>query len=273
MEFTKMHGLGNDFIVINNLQNNKMDWSNLAKKLCHRTKGIGADGIMLISSGENVQYKMVIYNADGSLAKMCGNAIRCFGKYLYDKGLTKELELTVDTDSGLKKLFLTVENQKVISVNVDMGVPIFDPKLIPLISENNQNQTIEIEGKQFSFTAVSMGNPHAVVFVENLKNYPLHKIGPLIEKHPMFPDKVNVEFVEQDLQGNLHMRVWERGVGETQACGTGACAVFVASALENKVSKHGEVNLLGGKLKITWDGGHVFMDGPAETVFEGQVAL
>lgn len=274
MEFTKMHGLGNDFIVINNLQNYDFDWPTIAIKLCDRNRGIGADGIMLVNKGEKADYKMVLYNSDGSLAKMCGNGIRCFAKYLYDKGLINELEFTVDTDSGLKKLSLTIEEREVVSVVVDMGQPIMDPKSIPLKLTGNRNQKIEVLGREFLFTSISMGNPHTVIFIEEeLESFPLNKVGPHIEKHPFFPEQTNVEFVKVNSNEMLQMRVWERGVGETQACGTGACATFVAAVLEGKIhSKTGNVGLLGGVLKITWDG-NVFMEGPAVTVFEGQVAL
>lgn len=274
MEFTKMHGLGNDFIVINNLQNYDLDWPDIAVKLCHRNRGIGADGLILVNKGDKADYKMVLYNSDGSLGKMCGNGIRCFAKYLYDKGFIDKLEFSVDTDSGLKKLYLTVEKREVVSVVVDMGPPIMDPESIPLKAADNRNQRIEVAGREFNFTSISMGNPHTVIFLEeDLQSFPLKKYGPLIENHPFFPEQTNVEFVILDANGNLNMRVWEKGVGETQACGTGACATFVAAVLEEKVNlTTGHVNLLGGVLKITWDG-NVFMEGPAVTVFEGQVAL
>jgi diaminopimelate epimerase len=268
-----MHGLGNDFIIIDNLEDKRLNWSKLAENLCQRNTGIGADGLVLVNPSHNGDYKMVIYNSDGSLAQMCGNAIRCFGKYLYEKGYTKEEKLSIDTDSGVKILYLTVDNGVVQSVKVDMGSPIFQPELIPVNAPNSADIKIQVAQRELTITAISMGNPHAVIFVEDLKNYPVNELGPLIENHPLFPQKINVEFVQIKDDQTLAIRVWERGVGETQACGTGACAAFVASVLKGKVKFHGEVHLLGGILTITYDGNKVYKEGPAAFVFEGKVEI
>jgi diaminopimelate epimerase len=257
-----MHGLGNDFIIVDNLEDKKLDWSKLAKKLCQRNTGIGADGLVLVNPSDKGDYKMVIYNADGSLAQMCGNAIRCFGKYLYEKGYTDKKDLVIDTDGGVKYLYLKIKKGLVDTVKVDMGPPIFQ-----------QNIKIQVAQQELTLTAVSMGNPHAVIFVDQVQNFPVKEIGPLIETHPLFPQKTNVEFVQLKEDGSLAMRVWERGVGETQACGTGACAAFVASVLKGKTEKQGEVHLLGGVLKISYDGERVYKEGPAAFVFEGKVKI
>ncbi|SES94741.1 diaminopimelate epimerase [Anaerobranca gottschalkii DSM 13577] len=274
LEFTKMHGLGNDFIIIDNLQDKKLDWSKLAKKLCQRNTGIGGDGLVLVSPSDKGDYKMVIYNSDGSLAQMCGNAIRCFGKYLYEKGYTDKTNLVIDTDAGVKQLYLKINEGLVETVKVDMGPPIFQPELIPVNTTNSDNNIkIQVAQQELNITAISMGNPHAVIFVDQVEDFPVKEIGPLIENHPLFPQKTNVEFVQLKEDGTLVMRVWERGVGETQACGTGACAAFVASVLKGKVKNQGEVHLLGGVLKITFDGERVFKEGPAAFVFEGKVKI
>ncbi|WP_091350674.1 diaminopimelate epimerase [Anaerobranca gottschalkii] len=269
-----MHGLGNDFIIIDNLQDKKLDWSKLAKKLCQRNTGIGGDGLVLVSPSDKGDYKMVIYNSDGSLAQMCGNAIRCFGKYLYEKGYTDKTNLVIDTDAGVKQLYLKINEGLVETVKVDMGPPIFQPELIPVNTTNSDNNIkIQVAQQELNITAISMGNPHAVIFVDQVEDFPVKEIGPLIENHPLFPQKTNVEFVQLKEDGTLVMRVWERGVGETQACGTGACAAFVASVLKGKVKNQGEVHLLGGVLKITFDGERVFKEGPAAFVFEGKVKI
>ncbi|QNO14520.1 diaminopimelate epimerase [Alkalicella caledoniensis] len=275
MEFTKMQGLGNDFILTENLMKLKRDWPNIAKKLCHRNLGIGADGLILVEPSNIAEYKMTIYNSDGSLAKMCGNGIRCFGKYLYDKRYLQKSEFSVETDSGIKHLVLKIQFNKVVSVQVDMGPPFFEPKSIPVLAQGDKvvDKYLKVIDKGFTFTALSMGNPHAVIFLDEIDNFPVEKYGPLIEKHSFFPDKVNVEFVSVKKDGSLKMRVWERGVGETQACGTGACATLVAARVKGVVNNTAKVHLKGGTLKISWKGENVLMTGPAETVFTGNVTI
>ena len=270
-----MQGLSNDFIITENLMALKRDWANIAKKLCNRNLGIGADGLILVEPSPVAEYKMTIYNSDGSLAKMCGNGIRCFAKYLHDKRYVTKKEFSVDTDSGIKWLLLKIQFNKVVSVQVDMGPPFFDPESIPILMDDQMvvDKPIKAGDKQFTFTAVSMGNPHAVIFLDRIDNFPVEEYGPIIENHPLFPQKVNVEFVSVNKDKSLNMRVWERGVGETQACGTGACASFVVANLKNITGSEAKVHLKGGTLKISWKDKNVLMEGPAETVFTGHIII
>lgn len=277
MKFTKMQGCGNDYVYVDCTKNGMDRIPETAVLVSDRHFGIGADGLILIKPSEVADFTMDMYNNDGSRGKMCGNGIRCVAKYVYDKGLTDKTKLKIETLSGMKELELTVENGKVTYVTVDMGSPITEASKIPAISEQKAiiDEPIVIEGRTYNITCVSMGNPHAVVFVDNVKNLLLDKIGPLFEHHPMFPDRVNTEFIHVIDRSHIEMRVWERGSGETLACGTGACASVVACILNGYTDHEVTVKLLGGDLKIRYDESKdtVFMTGPAVTVFEGEIEL
>ncbi|MCI7814731.1 MAG: diaminopimelate epimerase [Lachnospiraceae bacterium] len=277
MKFTKMQGIGNDYVYVNCFQETVKNPSETAKKVSDRHFGIGADGLILIKPSECADCEMEMYNADGSKGAMCGNGIRCVAKYVYDYGIAKKTELRVATGAGVKTLKLEVENGKVQSVTVDMGEPILDPEKIPVLSEKKQlvDEPIEIGGKQYRMTAVSMGNPHAVVYLDEIEHLPLEEIGPEFESHPCFPDRVNTEFCRVVDDQTVEMRVWERGSGETLACGTGACAVAVASILNGYTKDQVTIRLLGGDLQIRWDRAtnHVFMTGSAAVVFDGEIDL
>ena len=272
-----MHGIGNDYVYINAIREKIDDGSELALKLSNRNYGIGSDGLILIKSSDKADFYMDMYNADGSRGKMCGNGIRCVGKFVYDKGLTNKDRIKVETGSGIKDLRLHIEDGKVTSVTVDMGQAITDPTKIPVISNENEiiAMPIEIGGKKYEMTCVSFGNPHAVVFVDDTKELNLEEIGPLFEHHDMFPDRVNTEFVQIVDRNRIIMRVWERGSGETLACGTGACASVYASIRNGYTDNKVTVELLGGELVIEYDEktNRVFMTGPAVTVFEGELDL
>ena len=275
IKFTKMHGLGNDYVYMDAIHQNIEKESSLAQFVSNRNFGIGSDGLILICKSEMADFKMRMFNADGSEAEMCGNGIRCVGKFVYDKGLTDKTEVTIETLAGVKILQLNVEKGKVKTVRVDMGEPILTPKEIPVIAEEEpvKNLKLKAKDKEFTFTCVSMGNPHAITFVENTKAFDVETYGKILEVDKAFPNKTNVEFIEVVDKNHIKMRVWERGAGETLACGTGACASVVACCLngltENKVS----VELLGGILEIEWnkEDNHVYMTGPAVTVFEGEL--
>lgn len=274
MEFTKMHGLGNDFVVVHGEKELPRDAAELAVKVCDRNFGIGADGLVYILPTEKADFMMRIMNSDGSEAEQCGNAIRCVAKYVFDRGLTKKQDITIETvGAGPQALQLTIENGKVSAVRVDMGEPILDGLRVPVAVEQNQviDHPIETDGKSFQFTAVSMGNPHCVIFVDDAVHYDIHTWGPKLEKHPMFPNKINVEFAAVNSAKQVDMRVWERGAGPTLACGTGACATLVAAVLSGKTDREATVSLKGGDLWIEWDEAtnHVFMTGPADEVFTG----
>lgn len=278
MEFTKMHGLGNDYIYFNCTKQPVQNPEKLSVLLSNRHKGVGGDGIVLILNSEVADFKMRMFNADGSEGKMCGNATRCIGKYVYERGLTAKTDLTLETLSGIKKLHLCVQNGKVQSVTVDMGQAVLTPRDIPVRSEGESfiHQKITAAGQNWYATCVSMGNPHAVIFCEDVLNLPLEKIGPEFENHPLFPERINTEFVKQLNKTTLQMRVFERGSGETMACGTGACAVVVAAVLNGLCQKDEEitVQLLGGDLKIKWSSnGTVYMTGTADFVFDGTLLM
>lgn len=271
-----MHGLGNDYIYFNCFKEKIDNPSELSIKLSDRHFGVGGDGIVLIMPSEKCDFRMRMFNADGSEGKMCGNATRCIGKYVYEKGLTDKKELTLETLSGVKHLKLTVSNNVVEQVEVDMGKAIIKAKDVPVLSDKEEviNEVVEINNKTYSITCVSMGNPHCIVYVDNVDNLKLDEIGPKFEKDKMFPEQVNTEFVQVIDKNTLKMRVWERGSGETFACGTGACATVVASVLNNYCKKDEEitVKLLGGDLKIKYlSDGTVNMTGPAEFVYEGRL--
>ncbi|QUI21980.1 diaminopimelate epimerase [Vallitalea pronyensis] len=277
MKFTKMHGCGNDYIYLNGFEIDVADPSELAIRMSNRNFGVGSDGIVLILPSEKADFRMRMFNADGSEAEMCGNAIRCVGKYVYDKKMTDQTNITIDTLAGVKILDMTVEDGQVTYAKVDMGEPILKAEDIPVVSalEPVVGEVVEALGTAYAFTCVSMGNPHAITFVDDTDHFPLEEVGPIIEVHEKFPRKVNAEFVQVVDQETLKMRVWERGSGETLACGTGACATLVAGVLNEKVGRKATVKLLGGDLIIEWDeaSNHVFMSGPAVTVFEGEWML
>ena len=277
MKFTKMHGTGNDYVYVNAVSENIDDGSDLAKILSNRKYGIGSDGLILIKSSDEADFYMDMYNSDGSKGKMCGNGIRCVGKYVYDKGLTDKENIKIETGSGIKDLKLHIEDGKVTSVTVDMGQAITNPKDIPVISDEDEiiDMPLEVGGSIYNITCVGFGNPHAVVFVENTQDVKVEEIGPLFEHHEIFPDRVNTEFVTVVSKDRIDMRVWERGSGETMACGTGACASAYASIRNGKTDNKVTVSLLGGELIIEYDESlnKIYMTGPAVTVFEGEIDL
>ncbi|MFR1840837.1 MAG: diaminopimelate epimerase [Oscillospiraceae bacterium] len=276
MKFTKMHGIGNDYIYVNCFEEKVDNPEKVSIYVSDRRKGIGSDGLVLIMPSDKADFRMRIFNADGSEAMMCGNATRCIGKYVYDKGLTDKTEITLETNSGIKYLTLFPENGKVEFVEVDMGKAILTPKDIPVNSDKESfiSEPVEVDGKEYKITCVSMGNPHAIVYMDDIKDLELEKIGPSFENHKLFPDRINTEFIEVIDSHTLNMRVWERGSGETFACGTGACASVVASVL-NGYCNHDEevtVHLRGGDLKITWNSdGTVIMKGPAALICDGDI--
>ncbi|MGN0660225.1 MAG: diaminopimelate epimerase [Oscillospiraceae bacterium] len=273
MKFTKMHGIGNDYIYVNCLDGELENPSEISVAMSPRHFSVGADGLVMICKSDVADAKMRMFNADGSEGKMCGNAIRCVGKYLYDNKLTDKTELKIETLSGIKILTLTVENEKVKSVSVYMGKAVFEPALIPVASDEEMiNKPITVDGAEVNITAVSMGNPHSVIYTKGIDGLDLEKIGPSYENHPIFPDRVNTEFVEIIDETTLKMRVWERGSGETMACGTGACAV-VAASVRNGICKPNipvTVKLRGGDLVITCsDNYDITMNGTATKAYEG----
>ncbi|MEF2865502.1 MAG: diaminopimelate epimerase [Anaerobutyricum sp.] len=277
MKFTKMHGIGNDYVYVNCFEESVKNPAEVSKFVSDRHFGIGSDGLILISPSAIADFRMNIYNADGSQAEMCGNGIRCVAKYVYDYGLTDKTEISVETLAGIKYLRLQVENGKVASVEVNMGAPILEPKEIPVAVEESPvvNVSVEVKGKIYHMTCVSMGNPHAIIFMNNVKDLDIAAIGPYFENHTVFPKRTNTEFVEVLDRNTVNMRVWERGSDETLACGTGACATTVACILNDKTENEVTVHLLGGDLKIRWDreANQVYMTGPATVVFDGEITL
>ena len=277
MKFTKMHGIGNDYVYVKCFEESVKNPAEVSKFVSDRHFGIGSDGLILISPSAIADFRMNIYNADGSQAEMCGNGIRCVAKYVYDYGLTDKTEISVETLAGIKYLRLQVENGKVASVEVNMGAPILEPKEIPVAVEESPvvNVPVEVKGKIYHMTCVSMGNPHAIIFMNNVKDLDIAAIGPYFENHTVFPKRTNTEFVEVLDRNTVNMRVWERGSDETLACGTGACATTVACILNDKTENEVTVHLLGGDLKIRWDreANQVYMTGPATVVFDGEITL
>ena len=273
MNSTKMHGCGNDYIYINGFSEEVRSPEKLSVKMSNRHFGIGGDGIVLILPSKTSDFRMRMFNADGSEAEMCGNAIRCVGKYVYDKHLTDKKILTIETLAGIKVLDMKVIDDLVEEVTVDMGEPILIPELIPVVAIENPVLKIQVpsKDKKFEFTCVSMGNPHAITFVKNTKDFEVEKYGRPVELNPLFPKKTNVEFTQVVSRKEINMRVWERGSGETLACGTGACATLVACVLNGLTDREATLHLLGGDLYIRWDKAtnHIFMTGPAEIVFKG----
>ncbi|QIK55789.1 diaminopimelate epimerase [Dysgonomonas sp. HDW5B] len=275
LKFTKMHGAGNDYIYVNGLAENIENPSQLAIDLSNRNFGIGSDGLVLILPSDICDFRMQMFNSDGSEAEMCGNATRCVGKYVYDNKLTDRKEITLETKAGTKYITLLDGDSKARKVTVDMGEPILDPTLIPvnIAQKPVLEYPLNIDGKEWKISCVSMGNPHAVVFTEAIKDFNLPVLGPKFETNPIFPRKTNTEFIEVVDRNTLNMRVWERGAGETLACGTGACAAAVAAILNGYCDRKIKIHLLGGDLDIEWreSNNHVYMTGEAVTVFEGTI--
>jgi diaminopimelate epimerase len=274
--FTKMHGAGNDYVYVNGFDVRIADAPALARAVSPRREGIGSDGLILIQPSSVAAVRMEMYNADGSRGEMCGNGIRCVGKYAWEHGLVRENPLRVETDSGVKTLELEVSNGEVRSVNVDMGEPILDPARIPARFDGPTvvEAALEVDGEVHRVTCVSMGNPHCVLFLADIGSLDLETIGPRFEHHSRFPQRTNTEFVQVLSPREAKMRVWERGSGETAACGTGACAAAVAAALTGRTERRVRIHLLGGDLDIEWrDDGHVMMRGEAVEVFTGEIEL
>jgi len=275
MKFTKMEGLGNDYVYVNCFKEDVKNPSETAIKVSDRHFGIGSDGLILIKPSQVADFCMDMYNADGSRSEMCGNGIRCVAKYVYDYGLTDKTNISVETLAGIKYLDLHIEDGKVKTVTVNMGEPELKPVKIPVKSEKDilVNEPVLAGGKEYRMTCVSMGNPHCVVFVENTADFPLEEVGPLFEKHEIFPNRVNAEFIQILDRNTVNMRVWERGTGETLACGTGACASTVACILNGLTEDEITLHLLGGDLLVRWDREEnlVYMTGPATVVFDGEI--
>ena len=280
MKFTKMHGCGNDYIYINGLEEKILqeDKPELVRKISDRHFGIGGDGAIFINPSAEADFEMEMYNADGSRAEMCGNGIRCVAKYVYDYGLTDKTDISVISCGKIKYLQLFLKEGKVDTVRVNMGTPILNAGDIPVISVSGKetesiiDEPITVQGKEYKMTCVSMGNPHAVVFMDDVTNLEIEKIGPHFEKHERFPKRINTEFVKVLDRQTVQMRVWERGTGETLACGTGCCATVAACILNGLTDNTVTVKLLGGEIEITWDRetNLIYMTGPAATVFEGE---
>ena len=275
MRFVKMHGLGNDFAVVDPVAEELAEdqYSQLAERWCDRHFGVGADGLIFVLPSEVADYRMRIFNPDGSEAEMCGNGIRCFGKYVHDRSLSRQNPLRVETLAGIQSLTLNLRNGLVEAVKVDMGEPCLRGSQIPIVgddSENVVNWPLVVDGIEHRFTAVSMGNPHCVIFVEDVSRIPLADVGAKVERHTLFPEKTNVHFVQVLSRSSIRMRVWERGAGVTLACGTGACAALIAAVLNGKTDRRATVHLPGGALEIDWrEDNHVAMTGPATEVFDG----
>ncbi len=279
MKFTKMHGCGNDYVYINGFEEKipAQEKPDLVRKLSDRHFGIGGDGVIFINPTSEADFEMEMFNADGTRSQMCGNGIRCVAKYVYDKRMTESKEISIISGGSVKYLKLETDpaTDLVTGVRVDMGEPILKPSQIPVAYSGDTaiNVSIEVDKKEYHMTCVSMGNPHTVVFVDDVKSFPLEQVGPKFEHHGAFPERVNAEFVEVLSPDEVKMRVWERGTGETLACGTGACATLVACALNGKTGNAATIHLLGGDLLVEWDRdkNRVYMTGPATTVFEGEI--
>lgn len=277
LKFTKMQGAGNDYIYVNGFDQIIENPSELAIRLSNRNFGIGSDGLVFILPSDTCDFRMQMFNSDGSEAEMCGNASRCVGKWVYDNKLTTKKEISLETKAGTKYISLLEGNEVSRLIRVDMGEPILEPTSIPVNFDVNPvlNQPITVDNKEWRVSCVSMGNPHAVLFLDEIYDLQLPIIGPKFETHPLFPKKINTEFIQVIDRANMNMRVWERGAGETLACGTGACAVAVAAILNGYCDRKVTINLLGGKLEIEWDetNNHVYMTGEAVTVFNGEIYI
>lgn len=277
MKFTKMHGIGNDYVYVNCLKETVPNPQETARLVSDRHFGVGSDGLILIRPSEEADFEMEMYNADGSKGAMCGNGIRCVAKYVYDCGLTEKTQISIATGSGIKYLDLTVKDGKAVQIKVNMGPAILEAAAVPVVSEKPEvvNEPVDVDGTVYHMTCISMGNPHAVVYVDDVQGLDIEAVGVKFEHHSCFPDRVNTEFVRIIDEKTIEMRVWERGSGETLACGTGACAAAVSSILNGYVQGPVTVKLLGGDLFIEWDREQnlVYMTGPAATVFEGEIKL
>lgn len=276
MKFTKWQGCGNDFVLMDCREQEPADYAALSVRVCDRHYGIGADGILVVLPSDIADFRMRIFNTDGSEAEMCGNGIRCFARYIYDYGLTKKTEFTVETGAGILVPKIILQDGVVAGIQVDMGEPHLLGEEIPVAGHDGKRviaEPLALEGTTYAVTGVSMGNPHCVVFVDDAESFPVEALGPKFEHHAMFPRKTNTEFVEIKDRSHVRMRVWERGAAITLACGTGSCATVVAGVLNGKTERKAEVQLDGGKLIVEWaDNNHVFMTGPAELVFTGELA-
>jgi len=275
LKFWKMHGLGNDYVVIDNRDGNIREnhLSTLAQRLCRRRFSVGADGLLIVCSSSVADARMRIFNADGSEAEMCGNGIRCFAKYCYENNVAKKKIVKVETLAGIKELWLNLEGDEVKSVKVDMGKPVLERNKIPMLGEGRCiNEDLRVNGEDFKMTCLSVGNPHCVIFVDDVDTFPVERFGPMIEDHPSFLNRANVEFAQVLSKNDLRVRVWERGVGETLACGTGACASVVAGRLLGKVAYNSVVHLKGGDLSVKYTD-KILMTGPAEKVYVGELSL
>ncbi|MBQ3486100.1 MAG: diaminopimelate epimerase [Clostridia bacterium] len=274
MRFTKMHGIGNDYVYVNCFEEHIDDPAALAVKMSRQHYGVGSDGLILICPSDVADFAMKMYNSDGSESEMCGNGVRCIGKYVYDRGLTDKTTVSLMTGGGLKQLELNVQDGKVKTVRVDMGAPELRPELIPvdLPGEMVMGYRLQVGAATYELHCVSMGNPHCIVFVKDPDLVDVEQIGTLLENHPIFPKRANIEFVQVIDRGHLRMRVWERGSGETMACGTGACASLVAAVLTGRANRQVTMDLLGGSLELDWSfaDGHVYQEGPAKFVFDGE---
>lgn len=275
MKFTKMHGCGNDYIYVDCTKEMIPDPNGTALKLSDRHFGIGSDGLILVCPSEVADFRMAMYNSDGSEGAMCGNGIRCVAKFCYDKGLTDKEEIAIETKAGIKYIQLTIENGKAVKARVDMGAPMTKAEQIPVVGLGEEviGKPINVDGRDWVMTCVSMGNPHAIVWYDDVTNLDIEKVGPGFHDHPMFPDRVNTEFAKVLDRNHVQMRVWERGAGETWACGTGACATAVACYLNGLTDRNVTIHLLGGDLEIEVAEDTVYMTGPATTVFEGEVEI
>ena len=276
-EFTKMHGAGNDYIYVNCFKEHLTDINEVAQRVSDRHFGIGSDGLVLICPSEKANFRMDMYNSDGSQAEMCGNATRCVGKYVYDRGLTGKTQITLETLAGIKILDLNIKDGKVETVRVNMGSPELVPKNIPIDSNKERfiSEPVEVLGKTYKVTGVSMGNPHAVTFIEDTDSLAIEKLGPHFENHKLFPKRINTEFAQIVDRNTIKMRVWERGAGETLACGTGACATLVAAYLNGLTDNEADLLLLGGTLHIKYDEAEnaVYMTGPAAFICDGTITV
>jgi len=271
MRFTKMHGIGNDFIVLDAINHEIPDPAALAKRICERRFGVGADGLILMCRSDRADAAMRIFNSDGSEPEMCGNGIRCAAKFLYDTGLVPRADMAIDTLAGVKPIHLEIEGGMAVSARVDMGEPDFEPARIPVAAQSNRI-CVELDGREVSFFCVSMGNPHAVTFDIFPEEDDFRRFGRMMEKHPLFPAKANIEFCRVDDRQNITVKVWERGDGPTLACGTGSCAVLAAAASLGLAERSASIHLPGGTLKDVWaEDNHIYMTGPAETVYAGEI--
>ena len=273
MEFTKWQGCGNDFIVVDFLEEAPVDFASLAVRMCDRHFGVGADGLMVVCPSKTADVRMREFNPDGTEPEMCCNGIRCFARYLYDYGHVKKEQFTIETIAGTMVPRIVRENGAVTAVEVDMGVPVLTGDAIPVVgfgAERVVAQPITVDGKEYAMTCVSMGNPHCVIFVEDAERFPLMELGAKFEQHEMFPRKINTEFVEVRSRKHARMRVWERGAGITLACGTGTCATLAAGVLNDVLDRTAQIEVDGGMIHVAWHAdGHIFMTGPAEPVFTG----